>query len=125
MSEVPSVDGLNLAVAVGRLARPAELRVLPSGDRMVNIELTVSREKGRAEGVPVAWFRAPASAAGLGVDEEVVVVGRVRRRFFKSAAGGTQSRTEVVADTVVPTRQVKRARAALERAWAQLEASSP
>jgi hypothetical protein len=90
---------------------------------MVSIELTIPSERGRAEGVPVAWFRPPASASDLGVDEEVVVVGRVRRRFFKSA-GGTQSRTELVADAVVPTRQAKRARAALERAWAQLDAAS-
>jgi hypothetical protein len=56
----------------------------------------------------------------LGVDEQVVVVGRVRRRFFRTTAG-TQSRTEIVADTVVPTRHAKRAHAALDRAFTQLE----
>jgi single-strand DNA-binding protein len=119
-----NVEGLNVAVAVGRLARPAELRVLPSGDRVVSIELTVPREKSRAESVPVSWFEAPASATELGVDQQVLVVGRVRRRFFKSATG-TQSRTEIVAITVVPTRQAKRTRAALERAVDQLEAVIP
>jgi single-stranded DNA-binding protein len=119
-----NVEGLNVVVAVGRLARPAELRVLPSGDRVVSIELTVPREKSRAESVPVSWFEAPASATELGVDQQVLVVGRVRRRFFKSATG-TQSRTEIVAITVVPTRQVKRTRAALERAVDQLEAVIP
>jgi hypothetical protein len=44
-----------------------------------------------------------------------VVVGRVRRRFFKTP-GGTQSRTEVVAEAVIPARQAKRARAAVDRA---------
>jgi hypothetical protein len=39
----------------------------------------------------------------------------VRRRFFQ-AGGTTQSRTEVVADAVVPARQAKRARAAVEKA---------
>jgi single-stranded DNA-binding protein len=119
-----NVEGLNVVVAVGRLARPAELRVLPSGDRVVSIELTVPREKSRAESVPVSWFEAPASATELGVDQQVLVVGRVRRRFFKSATG-TQSRTEIVANTVVPTRQAKRTRAALERAVDQLEAVIP
>jgi single-strand DNA-binding protein len=104
----------NLAVLVGRLARPAEERELPSGDRLVSYEVTVPRESGRAESVPVVWFDAPASAATLDVDEKVVVVGRVRRRFFR-AGGSTQSRTEVVADKVVPTRS-KRARQALEAA---------
>jgi single-strand DNA-binding protein len=105
----------NVAVLVGRLARPAEARELPSGDRLVSYEVTVPSETGRAESVPVVWFGAPASAGDYDVDEKVVVVGRVRRRFFRTP-GGTQSRTEVVASTVVPARQAKRARAALEKA---------
>lgn len=114
---------LNVVVAVGRLTRPAELRVLPSGDRLVTMELTVARDEGRAESLPISWFGAPARAADLDVDEEVLVVGRVRRRFFR-AGGVTQSRTEVVADEVVPTRLAKRAAAALERACDQLEAAA-
>jgi len=105
----------NVAVLIGRLARPAEARDLPSGDRLVSYEVTIPRTTGRAESVPVVWFDAPASAGDYDVDEKVVVVGRVRRRFFQTP-GGTQSRTEVVADAVVPARQAKRARAALERA---------
>ena len=104
----------NVAVLVGRLARPAEPRDLPSGVRLVQYEVTIPREKERAETVPVVWIDPPASAEDYDLDEKVVVVGRVRRRFFK-AGGGTQSRTEVVADAVVPTRQAKRARAALEK----------
>src|SRR5438105_1993823 len=100
----------NVVTLVGRLARPAEQRELPSGDRLVAYELTVPRPEERAESVPVVWFAAPTRAAELDIDEEVLVVGRVRRRFFRSA-GGTQSRTEVVADAVVPTRQAKRTRA--------------
>ena len=96
----------NVAVLVGRLARPAEARELPSGDRLVAYEGTVPRENGRAESVPVVWFDAPASAGTLDVDENVVVVGRVRRRFFH-AGGATQSRTEVVADKVLPVRSKK------------------
>ena len=105
----------NVALLIGRLARPAEPRDLPSGDRLVQYEVTIPSETGRAESVPVVWFDAPASAEDYDVDEKVVVVGRVRRRFFKGA-GGTQSRTEVVADAVVPARQTKRAHAAVERA---------
>lgn len=106
----------NVAVLIGRLARPAEPKHLPSGDRLVQYEVTIPSETGRAESVPVVWFDAPASAGDYDVDEKVVVVGRVRRRFFKSAGGGTQSRTEVVADAVVPARQAKRAEAAVEKA---------
>jgi hypothetical protein len=39
----------------------------------------------------------------------------VRRRFFR-AGGATSSRTEVVADTVLPGRQAKRASTALAKA---------
>jgi single-strand DNA-binding protein len=36
--------------------------------------------------------------------DEVVVIGRVRKRFFR-VGGATQSRTEVVATRVVPARR--------------------
>jgi single-strand DNA-binding protein len=110
----------NVAVLIGRLARPDEPRALPSGDRLVQYEVTIPSETGRAESVPVVWFDAPAVAEAYDVDEKVVIVGRVRRRFFQ-AGGATQSRTEVVADAVVPARQAKRAQAAVDRARHTLE----
>ena len=109
----------NVVVLIGRLARPAEVRDLPSGDRLVAYELTVPREGERAESVPVVWLGAPASAADHDVDERMVVVGRVRRRFYR-AGGSTQSRTEVVAEAVVNARHGKRAAAAMERARIRL-----
>lgn len=109
----------NVVVLIGRLARPAETRELPSGDRLVSYEVTVDRPGERAETVPVVWMAAPASAGDHDVDERMVVVGRVRRRFFRTA-GGTQSRTEVVAEAVVSARHAKRAAAAIERARARL-----
>ena len=109
----------NVVTLVGRLSRPAALKVLPSGDRLVSYEVRVEVPESRSETVPVVWPGAPASAAGREVDEQVLVVGRVRRRFFRSASG-TQSRTEVVATTVVPTRS-RRAAAALAQARAALD----
>lgn len=110
---------MNVVVLVGRLARPAEMRELPSGDRLVAYEVTVDRPGERAETVPVVWMGAPATAVEHDVDERMVVVGRVRRRFFRSG-GTTQSRTEVVADAVVNARHAKRVATALERAHTQL-----
>jgi single-strand DNA-binding protein len=99
---------VNITIVQGSLSRPPELRSLPSGDLLVAYEVTVPASEGRrAESVPVVWLAAPPSASGLEADTEVVVIGRVRRRFFR-AGGGTQSRTEVVADQVVPARQAKR-----------------
>ena len=121
----PAADpALNLVVLAGRLARPAEVRELPSGDRLVAYELTVAREGARAESVPVVWFDAPPSAADHDVDDRVVVVGRVRRRFFR-AGGATQSRTEVVAEVVVGARGAKRVRSAVGKAQAALLGLAP
>ncbi len=117
-----NVAMLNVVVLHGRLSRPAELRLLPSGDRLAALELSVARSGAKAESVPVVWPDPPAAVSDLEVDHLVVVVGRVRRRFFR-AGGQTQSRTEVVADRVVPARHGKRARTALAEAVARLEAS--
>jgi single-strand DNA-binding protein len=110
---------VNVVVLQGRLARPAEERVLPSGDRLVGYDVTVGGPDGRNETVPVVWFAAPASAAGLDVDTEVVVVGRVRRRFFR-ANGATASRTEVVAEVVLRAGNGKRVTAARREAAARV-----
>lgn len=116
---------LNVVAIRGRLSRPAEERVLPTGDRIVGVDLTVRREGAeKAESVPVVWRDPPAAAAGLDAGDEVVVVGHVARRFFR-AGGLTQSRTEVVARTVVPVRSAKRVEAALAAAAAEVEAALP
>ena len=90
----------NVVLLQGMLARPAVDVQLPSGDRLVSLEVTVRREGGPAEPVPVQWADPPAWAATLDTGTAVAVLGRVRRRFFR-AGGATQSRTEVVATKVV------------------------
>ena len=76
-------------------------------------------EPARAESVPVAWFEPPSSASAMGAGDDVVVVGRVRRRFFR-AGGATASRTEVVAAAVVPARAPARVRRAMAPLLTQL-----
>lgn len=113
---------MNVVVLRGTLSRDAATRTLPSGDRLVALEVTVRPpDDGPAESVPVAWFEAPAAAERFAAGDEVVVRGRVRRRFFRTAAG-TGSRTEVVAATVVRARQRSRATALVDRAVADLSA---
>lgn len=116
-----SSTGTNLAVLIGSLSRLPELRTLPSGDLLLAIDVTVRSAGGRAESVPVAWIGAPPTAAGWAIGDDVLVVGRVRRRFFR-AGGATQSRTEVVAATVVPLRRPATARKALQGAVDSLAA---
>jgi single-strand DNA-binding protein len=115
---------LNLVVVEGVLARPAQDVELPSGSRLISLEVTVRRDEGPAEPVPVAWFDAPAWATSLDAGTSVLVVGRVRRRFFRSG-GMTQSRTEVVASRVVRSGAAAKVRAALEEAAGALSAAGP
>ncbi|CAN5405335.1 hypothetical protein BH10ACT1_BH10ACT1_27480 [soil metagenome] len=110
---------MNIVVLHGALSRPPESRDLPSGDRLVSYEVTTRSADRPAESVPVVWFEAPARAADLEAGAEVVVAGRVRRRYYR-AGGATISRTEVVADVVVPARQRKRAAAAVAAAVAAM-----
>jgi single-strand DNA-binding protein len=112
---------MNITIVRGALSRPPQVRALPSGDLLVSYDITVPGTEGRAaESVPVVWFGAPAAAHALEPDTEVVAVGRVRRRFFR-AGGATQSRTEVVADAVVPARQARRAARVARAALADAE----
>ncbi|MDW3218784.1 MAG: hypothetical protein R8F63_09240 [Acidimicrobiales bacterium] len=85
---------INIAVLRGVLAADAHLTELADGRTVHNFEV---RADGAA--VPIAWYdakRPPRLLAG----QDVVVAGRVRRRWFR-AGGGSQSRTEVVAQRVV------------------------
>jgi single-strand DNA-binding protein len=112
---------MNITVLRGSLSRSPERRALPSGDEVVGYEVTIpAHGKRPTESVPVSWFDAPSSAEQLEPDTEVVVIGRTRRRFFR-AGGATQSRTEVVADAVVPARQAKRAARLAQAAWSEVE----
>jgi single-strand DNA-binding protein len=109
----------NVTVLVGTLSRPPERRELPSGSTVVGLEVQVRAGECPAETVNVAWYDAPAAAEGWLLGEQVLVSGRTRRRFF-TAGGRTESRTEVVAAVVVPTRRAKSVRSALEAAAAEL-----
>lgn len=112
---------MNVTVLRGALSRAPERRVLPSGDELVEYQLTTPSSDVRpAESVPVIWPDAPPGAENLEPDAELVVIGRTRRRYFK-AGGFTQSRTEVVASHVVPARQAKRAARLVLDACADLE----
>jgi hypothetical protein len=81
-------------------------RDLNSGSSVIGLEVTTRHEDEPTRSVPVSIFdpAKPDEVLALTTGDEVVVVGAVSRRFFKTA-GGTGSRTEVVATDVVPTRQ--------------------
>ncbi len=115
---------MNIVIVRGTLSRPVEEAVLPSGDRLLRYQVTVARPEGPAESVPVTWTSPPRRTRLLDAGTEVVVRGRVRRRFFR-AGGVTASRTEVAADAVVPASQAARARACVQVALDDLAAAEP
>ena len=109
----------NLAVVRGTIHGEAQVRELPGGSTVVQFDVTTpirSDGRGATVSVPIAWNDPSAAELGLLVPGcGVLVVGTVRRRFFR-VGGATQSRTEVVADVVAPTRHRKRVAVALRQA---------
>jgi len=110
---------LDLAVLVGTLSSDPIEQDLPSGARLLRLEVTV-RDRSPADTVPVSWLDPPRRARFVQGDR-VVVVGRVRRRFYR-AGGATRSATEVVAAAVGRPRATGPAEAALAGASAVLAA---
>ena len=109
----------NMVILRGTVAGPPRTRELPSGSIVAQYEVTTRDAAGTAS-VPVAWFDPP-DAAGHVSGDDVVVVGTVRRRFFR-AGGVTQSRTEVVAERVIAARRRREVARALRRAHGALDA---
>lgn len=109
------MDASNLVVLRGAVTSEPKRRELPSGSVVTNIELT-TRGDGPTASVPVVVHDRPVD---VGAGDDVVVVGHVQRRFFR-AGGVTQSRTEVIAARVVPTRRARTAARAVAEAVALL-----
>ena len=105
---------MNVVVLEGRLSGPPQERMLASGTRVLSLQLTIDRrdDQRAAESVPVAWFDPKVSQFDFEEDQRLVVVGRVVRRFFQTASG-LQSRTEVVAERVIPAAKKASIRTAL------------
>jgi single-strand DNA-binding protein len=90
-----------MVVVIGNLAKPLQVRNLPSGLTLACFDLQVQRPDQSIDTVPVALFDVGEQAAGWKAGDELLAVGRVRRRFFR-VGGSTQSRTELVAERVIP-----------------------
>ena len=107
----------NVALLRGTVRGEPVTRVLPSGSVVVQFDVSTavtSRGVSSNTSVPVAWADpTSASTACLGDGNELVVIGTVQRRFFR-VGGATQSRTEVVAEAVIPVRRRKQVASALD-----------
>lgn len=109
---------MNVVLLRGRLSSEPRSIDLPSGDHLVRWEVTTDVD-GRKLTVPVAWFEPPRSALAIGEGDEVVVLGRIRRRFFR-AGGGTVSETEVVATAATLATRARNVAKLVDQALAQL-----
>lgn len=114
---------MNLVIVRGHLSSPPRSTELASGDVLVRLEVTVPRDGGPADSLPVCWLgpRRLAPSPSLDTGDEVVAVGRVRRRWYRPPGGPARNATEVVAEVVLRASQRRRARLAVERALAGIE----
>jgi single-strand DNA-binding protein len=111
---------VNLVVLRGVASAPPETRVLRSGRRLATLSVRVHALGPSATSVPVAVWDPPAWVEALDLDDPVVVVGTLRRRFFQTATG-TGSRVEVEASLVGRGNDRRRLDTALRRADEALE----
>lgn len=113
---------MNHVVLVGLLTSTPQHRILTSGAVLWSLEVSTMGADGTRWSVPVAWFDPPMPLE-CSMGDEVVVIGAVRRRFFRGAQG-TQSRTEVVASSVTPLVDRRRCRRLLRAAAERLGAAA-
>jgi single-strand DNA-binding protein len=105
----------NLVVLRGTVSGDIVDRELPSGSIAVQFDVRTDTG-GSATSVNVSWIDpAAVDRSALVVDDAFVVIGSVKRRFFR-VGGATQSRTEVLADKVIPARRTRSVRAAVAAA---------
>ena len=91
---------INHAVLRGTLSSDPDIRTLASGTTLASLQLTTRPESGPAMSVPVSIAEPSAWVTNLVAGDAIIVIGAVRRRFFR-AGGATASRVEVEAAEVI------------------------
>lgn len=109
----------NLVILRGTVTVDPALRELKGGV-VLQFDVSTPLGEGHTTTVPAAWHDPTAAqTSSFGAGDDVVVVGTVRRRFFR-VGGQTQSRTEVIVESLVPARRTKTAASALAAAVAAI-----
>ena len=122
--------GVNISVVCGPCSGAPEIRVLESGTRLATFGVrcpgggagaAASGEGDRTTSVPVTVWNPAAWIETLEAGDVVVVVGRLRRRFFQRP-GGVGSRVDLEAELVGRAHDRRKMASAHRRALAALEA---
>lgn len=116
------MQSINLSVLRGPVSGPPEIRCLESGRRVAAFGVRTAALEGKRTSVPVTVWDPPAWIETLDTGDPVLVVGRVRRRFFQTSAGGSGAKTEVEAESVARARDRRRLGALSRRIDAALAA---
>ena len=112
---------VNLVVLRGVASGPPEVRKLKSGARIATLSVRVHALDPGATSVPVAVREPPAWVEDLDEGDPLVVVGALRRRFFRTATGSTGARVEVEARVVGRGSDRRRLDSARRRADEELD----
>lgn len=107
---------LNRAQILGNLTRDPEMRTIPSGQNVMNFSVATNRRWRRNESQDwqeevqyhnvVAWGRlAEGFYQGLKKGDPVYVEGRLQTRSWEGQDGVKRSRTEIVAERIIPLKR--------------------
>ena len=121
MAEASATDlTVNVSVVCGPCSGTPEIRVLESGTRLATFGVRCPGDGDRTTSVPVTVWDPPAWIETLEPGVPVVVVGRLRRRFFQRP-GGVGSRVDLEAELVGRARDRRKVATAYRKALAALE----
>lgn len=100
---------VNVVVLAGTVAADPVERQMPSGDAVTEIRLSVPEAGKRLLPLPIAvWHKTVGkrTAKEIAKGDEVLVLGQLARRFYRSGAGA-RSLTEVVATGIKKLEQIE------------------
>jgi len=120
-TDLDDQPAVNLSVVCGPCSATPEIRVLESGTRLATLAIRCPTGDDRATSVPVTVWDPPAWVEALEPGDPVVVVGRLRRRFYQRP-GGVGARVDVEAELIGRARERRRLDAAVKKADAALDA---
>src|SRR5215211_1344987 len=120
-TDLDDLPAVNVSVVCGPCSAAPEIKVLESGTRLATLAIRCPTGDDRATSVPVTVWDPPAWVEALEPGDAVVVVGRLRRRFYQRP-GGVGARVDIEAELIGRARERRRLDAAVRKAETALDA---